>query len=49
MMIVSFSDMIVGKDVLDRLCQMVQIGPKMVRRWTEGGRDYGDFGDDAKM
>ena len=47
--IVSFSDMIVEKDVLDRLCQMVQIGPKMVRRWTEGGRDYGDFGDDAKM
>ena len=24
-------------------------GPKVDRRWTEGGRDYGDFGDDAKM
>ena len=34
---------------LDGLCQMVQIGPKVVRRWTEGGCDYGYFGDDAKM
>ena len=34
---------------LDGLCQMVQIGPKVVRRWSEGGRDYGHFGDDAKM
>ena len=44
-----FSNMIVEKDALNRLCQMVQIGPKVVRRWTEGGRDYGYFGDDTKM
>ena len=32
-----FSTMIVERDALDGLFQMVQIGPKVVRRWSEGG------------
>lgn len=37
------------KNRSNRSWEVIQIGSKMVRRWTEGGRDYGDFGDDAKM